>query len=458
MMQISWHVATTTGTGTGPQTQRTRADMLWMPDIFSSLKTNKTSILRNVRLPVCAAPIGLPVVSDGLVAADITVIGSRLAAIAPGSDGGLGGAMLWPGAIDAHTHIDKGQVYGRSPNKDGTFAGAQQAAAADRQHFPGLDDLRLRADFALRTAHSHGTVALRSHVDTSGDFPARFAVLCELAQDWAGDLAVQLAPFTGVEEPPEKITEAALAARHSTSGVLSAFLYECSELTCFLDVVCTLATRHDLALDFHADETLDPASHCTRAVAQAVLRNRFEGPVLVGHCCSLAVQSTAELDLTLDLVAQAKLNIVSLPMCNTYLMSRQSGTPRIRGFAPVHEMRARGIKVILATDNSRDGFHAYGDLDMPELFRDAARIMQLDHPIADWPQTVLGNAAQAIDNPELGQIRVGRPADFILFKARNWNEFIARPQSDRIVVRGGQPLQNGPPDFRELDELKGMRV
>lgn len=364
--------------------------------------------------------------------------------------------MLWPCTIDAHTHIDKGQVYGRSPNKDGTFAGAQQAAAADRQLYPGLDDLRLRADFALRTAHSHGTVALRSHVDTAGNFPDRFAVLCELAQDWAGDLAVQLAPFTGVEEPPEKITEAALAACHSTSGVLSTFLYECSGLARFLDLVCALATRHDLALDFHADETLDPTSHCTRAVAQAVMRNRFEGPVLVGHCCSLSVQTAADLDRTLDLIAHAKLNIVSLPMCNTYLMSRQSGTPRMRGFAPVHEMRARGIKVILATDNSRDGFHAYGDLDMPELFRDAVRIMQLDHPIADWPQTILSDAAQAIGNPELGRFTVGGPADFILFKARNWNEFIARPQSDRLVVRAGQPLQNGPPDFSELDGLRGM--
>ena len=430
--------------------------MVWMPEILSKLNQDGIAVLRNVRLPACVAPAGLPVVSDGLVACDITLAGGRLAKISPGSGGGFGGAMLWPCPIDAHTHIDKGQVSNRSPNRDGTFTGAQQAAARDRQNYPGLDDLRSRAGFALRSAFSHGTVALRSHVDTADGFHDRFSVLGELAQDWTGRLDVQLAPFIGVEEPPERIAEIALIARHSTSGVLSVFLYECSGLPGFLDLVMSLADRHSLALDFHADETLDPTSNCTRAVAQAVLRNRFAGAVLVGHCCSLSVQSPTELDRTLDLIAQAKLNIVSLPMCNTYLMSRQGCTPRLRGVAPVHEMRARGIKVVFATDNSRDGFHSYGDLDMPELFRDAVRIMHLDHPVGDWPQTVLNHAAEAIGRPALGQLREGGPADFILFKARNWNEFVARPQSDRIVVRNGAPIQIPPPDFSELDGLEGM--
>jgi cytosine deaminase len=52
-------------------------------------------------------------------------------------------------------------------------------------------------------------------------------------------------------------------------------------------------------------------------------------------------------------------------------------------------------------------------------------------------------------------LRAGQPADFILFSARNFSELLARPQSDRIVVRAGRPSAAQPPDFSELDEILG---
>ncbi len=43
-------------------------------DAFVTLKTSGSFSLRNVRLPACAAPVtGLPVVQDGLVAADLVI-------------------------------------------------------------------------------------------------------------------------------------------------------------------------------------------------------------------------------------------------------------------------------------------------------------------------------------------------------------------------------------------------
>ena len=121
-------------------------------------------------------------------------------------------------------------------------------------------------------------------------------------------------------------------------------------------------------------------------------------------------------------------------------------------------MRKRGIPVAIASDNCRDAFYAYGDLDAVELFRDAVKIMQLDHPVGDWSSTVLKTAAQAIGQEKQGRLLPGEPADFILFPARNWSEFISRPQSHRIVVRGGRLLQAEIPTYDELDDLKGMIV
>ncbi len=55
------------------------------------------------------------------------------------------------------------------------------------------------------------------------------------------------------------------------------------------------------------------------------------------------------------------------------MQDRQTGgkiprTPRWRGIAPLHELRAAGIPIALASDNTRDQFYAYGDLDMLEVF------------------------------------------------------------------------------------------
>ena len=156
------------------------------------------------------------------------------------------------------------------------------------------------------------------------------------------------------------------------------------DLDALLDEVVRAAADRGLDLDFHADETADPEAVALDRIAEAVLRNRFEGRVLVGHCCSLARQVDDVARRTLDKVAKAGISVVSLPMCNLYLQDRRTDgtTPRWRGVTLVHEMKARGIKVAIASDNTRDPFYAYGDLDMLEVLRRGTRILHLDHPFA----------------------------------------------------------------------------
>ncbi|HSO48769.1 MAG TPA: amidohydrolase family protein, partial [Rhizobiaceae bacterium] len=137
-----------------------------------------------------------------------------------------------------------------------------------------------------------------------------------------------------------------------------------------------------------------------------------------------------------------------------YLQDRRSDctTPRWRGVTLVHEMKARGINVCVASDNTRDPFHAYGDLDMLEVYRMATRTLHFDHPVADWPNTVLSNPAKAM-GVEAGRLDPGTPADFTLFKGRSWTELLSRPEAGRIVYRDGVPITAKVPDYSELDQL-----
>jgi cytosine deaminase len=222
----------------------------------------------------------------------------------------------------------------------------------------------------------------------------------------------------------------------------------------FLDRIFTLAEQRGLDLDFHVDETADPKAETLKHIAETAIRLKFAGQITVGHCCSLARQDASEADRTLDLVAEAGIAVVSLPMCNMYLQDRHAGrTPRWRGVTLLHEMAARGIPVSVASDNTRDPFYAYGDLDCVEVFREAVRIAHLDHPFGDWPRIVTTTPADVMRLPQHGRLAVGAAADLVVFRARRWSELLARPQSDRTVIRAGRTIDQTLPDYRELDDI-----
>jgi len=131
---------------------------------------------------------------------------------------------------------------------------------------------------------------------------------------------------------------------------------------------------------------------------------------------------------------EARIAVVSLPMCNMYLQDRHRGrTPRWRGVTLLHEMRARGIPVAVASDNTRDPFYAYGDLDVAEVYREAVRILQLDHPIDAAPHVVTTTPADVLRRPEIGRIAVGMKADLVLFRARGWSELLSLPKTRALT-------------------------
>ncbi|MEM9793101.1 MAG: cytosine deaminase [Pseudomonadota bacterium] len=366
----------------------------------------------------------------------------------------MGGAITMPCGVDMHTHIDKGHIWDRAPNPDGTFDGAINTVAQDRSNRWCAEDVRIRMEFSLRCAYAHGTRALRTHIDSiPPQDDISWPVFDSLRAEWSDRIDLQAACLVGIEgvsrDGPYAHT-ADLVKRYG--GVLGAVAYPVADLADRLNAVFELAEARDLSVDFHVDETLDPGSSCLRAIAETVLSRGFQAPVTVGHCCSLGTQSPSTADRTLDLVAEAGLSVVSLPLCNLYLQDRQAGrTPRFRGITLVHEMFARGIAVAFASDNTRDPFYAYGDLDMLEVMREATRIGHLDHSHGEWPMSfsvvpadICGFSPCSTQN---------EPADMIIYNARSWTELFARPQSDRIVLRNGRQIDRTLPDYRELDPL-----
>jgi cytosine deaminase len=111
------------------------------------------------------------------------------------------------------------------------------------------------------------------------------------------------------------------------------------------------------------------------------------------------------------------------------------------------------VKTAVSSDNTRDPFYAYGDLDAVEVFREAVRILHLDHPLDDAARVVTTTPADILGRPDIGRIEAGAPADLVLFSARRWSEFLSRPQADRIVMRNGMGIDRRLPDYRDLDPI-----
>lgn len=439
---------------------------------FAAIPAAPRFRLTNAHAPLTlVASSGLAADREGLARIDITVEDGRVASVVPAGTFSLDadlpafdldGGMVWPRFVDCHTHLDKGHIWPRRPNPDGTFMGALDNAEADRETRWSAGDVRARMDFALRCAFAHGTGAIRTHLDSIGPQTAiSWPVFAEMREQWRGRIALQavsLFPIDmALDDEAGFLAAVDATARHG--GVLGGVTFlgaspdERTDLA--LDRIVRAAAAAGLDLDFHVDESGAPEARTLERIADAVIRNRFPGKVLCGHCCSLARLPDDELARVIGKVAEAQLAVVSLPMCNMYLQDRASGrTPRWRGVAPLHELKAAGVPVMVASDNTRDPFYAYGDLDMVEVFREATRILHLDHSGTDWPRAVAATPADLMGLDRHGRIEAGDAADLVLFRARSFSEFLARPQTDRTVLVAGRPIDTALPDHRELDALQ----
>ncbi|MBN9307601.1 MAG: cytosine deaminase [Devosia sp. 67-54] len=417
-------------------------------------------ILRNASVP--SAMLGRP--GSGLERVDIAVADGLINAITPHQPGpgrDLEGGLVLPAFVDMHTHLDKGQIWPRKPNPDGTWIGALLAVQTDRDGLWSKADVGRRMDFALRTAYAHGTAAIRTHLDS---IPPQqlisWDLFAEVRDAWRGRIELQAVALIHADciLDPAQLDAVARKAKEFGGLLGGAVMSDPRAKQAMLKLV-EKAGESGLDIDVHADETGDPGSDTLERLAEAVLETGYTGRVTAGHCCALTAQDEATQQRTIDKVARAGIAIVSLPMCNMYLQDRDADgrtTPVRRGVTLLKELRAAGVRVAIASDNTRDPFYAYGDLDALEVLREGARILHFDHPrdaAWSWAGTVAYDAAAIAGFDYTAQLAAGASADLVMFRARTWTELLSRPQADRQVMRRGELIDTTLPDYRELDDL-----
>ncbi len=365
----------------------------------------------------------------------LTLRGERIAAIEPLSESAREVAMPLP--VDPHVHLDKTFTARRCRSTKPGLFGAIEAMQEDIANW-SEDDLRSRIGRALDEASENGMTALRSHVDwNEPQAPLAWHILGEMAQGWRGRLHVQRASLTSLDLLGDPDYGPCIADRVAKDGeVLGCFVYRNSRIDERLARVFALADRHSLRLDFHVDEGLEADANGFDRIVTLTARHGFRGRVLCGHACSLSTRPETEVARTIDAAAEAGVALTVLPTANLWLQdSSGDRTPRMRGLAPVHELRAAGVSVLFGSDNVADPFYPFGSYDSVEVLRMASLSAQLDPE--GWLDSITAGPARSmgLEPPELA---VGTPANFMLIEGRDWNEALRSPRARRQIVRMGR--------------------
>jgi cytosine deaminase len=338
--------------------------------------------------------------------------------------------IVLPGLVEAHVHLDKCHSIERCTDVGGDLDAAIAAQLRDKALWTA-EDLRRRASRGLSELIASGCRVVRSHVDWGtgpgqSERPLAWDVFGELASEAARHgVVLQLAALTGIDEMADPARARAVAQSVSeTGGVLGSFLLRHRDREEGLRNLFGLADRYGLPLDFHVDEGLDPALDGLELIADVAAETGFEGPVLCGHACSLASRSDGDVARIADKLAARGITVAALPATNLYLQGRRDGTPDRRGVTRLHELAARGVEIVIGTDNVRDAFCPVGRHDPVHSLSLAVLAGHLDPPFGLHLRTITSSARRALGLPALS-VDGATASDLVAFEVPSLSGLIA---------------------------------
>ncbi|WP_299820785.1 amidohydrolase family protein [uncultured Roseibium sp.] len=354
---------------------------------------------------------------------DIAVSGERISDI--GSDLGSGaktlegnGAMLIPGFVESHLHLDKACILDKCHNETGTLEGAIASVGAAKKSFT-QSDIHARGRKVLEKAIVQGTNAIRTHVEIDpGIGLMGLEAVSQLKRDfaWALDLQICVFPQEGLTNNPgtKELLEEALV---NGADLLGGCPYTDSDPNAQIAILFEMARRFDVDLDFHLDFDLDPKWRHLDEIARQTVAHGWQGRVAIGHVTKLSAMPGPQLMDAVALLKDAGIALTVLPSTDLFLMGRDSGHLVPRGVAPAHVFHQHGVCCTVATNNVLNPFTPYGDCSLSRMANLYANIHQLGtEPELEACFDMVTSAPRRLINHERG-IEVGEEATFVALPA-----------------------------------------
>ncbi len=390
----------------------------------------KNILIQNIR--PWAGPVQDIKIEKGL----ISEIGPQLA---PSNDTDIlegDGALLIPGLVDAHTHMDKTRLgLPWRPHSAGPTikdkVDNERAILKQENHDPATQSAK-----QLRLALSKGTTAIRTHVDVASDLGTKHIEgVMQTRENFKDvmDMEIVAFPQQGMLTNPgtKELLEQSIILGADCVGGIDPSVIE-RDPAKHLDCIFAIADRNGVGVDIHLHEPGELGAFSVELIAERTKALGMKGKVVISHCFCLGMVNEDYLDRLLTLLLDNDIAIMT---------HAPGGSP----FPPILKLRDRGIRICSGNDGIQDAWSPYGNADMLERayllgYRSNFRH---DHQIEEMLRICTEGGAEVMGNKH-HSITAGAAANLVVVEGVSIAEAVAARRPRKFVISKGKLVaENG---------------
>lgn len=356
------------------------------------------------------------------------------------------GLLVTTPFIEPHIHLDKVNILDVvRPNVSGTLTEAIEIIWDKKKNYT-VEDVVERSMKVIQKAIQNGTLHMRTHVDvdTIGGLRPLEGILALKEQvKHLIDLQIVAFPQEGIVKNHgcAELLWKAMDMGADVIGGMPANETSPTDSHYHVDLIFKIAKAFNVDVDMHVDETDDPFYRTLEMVADATIKNHWQGRVTAGHTCALSAYDDHYANYVMDKVKDAGIFMITNPVTNLMLQGRNDKQPIRRGITRVKELLSRDIIMSFGQDCVRDTFYPFGSADMLQvaLITAHAAQMSLPHEREKLFDMITSDASRILKLDDYGLV-VGNSANLVIIDAKNIDEAISLQPERRFVIRSGKVI------------------
>ncbi len=370
-------------------------------------------------------------------ATDILIEKGRIARMTPNLQAPAGvaiedgdGAIVIPGLVEAHTHLDK-SLWGLP-----WYVNEVGPKLLDKIDNERLNKKRLDIDPARQSARQTvqsslmGSTHIRSHVDVDTDhglWGVEGVMRTRDAYRDIVDIEIVAFPQSGLLRRPGtlELMDQAMKAGCEIVGGLDPCAID-RDPKGHLDAVFGLCQRHGKPLDIHLHEPGEMGAFSMDLIIERTRALGMKGKVTVSHAFCLGTPDPALIDPLIEELARLDIAIMTT-------------APPSRPAPAVKRLLQAGVRVCSGSDGIRDTWGPYGNADMLEraMFIGQRNNFRRDDELKLGLDVCTIEGAKVMEIKNYG-LTEGSGADLVLLPGESLAEAIVTRSPRRRVIKRGR--------------------
>ena len=355
----------------------------------------------------------------------------------------VAGALVLPGLVEAHTHLDK-SLWGMGwhPNSAGPRLIDKIDNERHLKRAIDIDPARQSARQVVLSA-SHGSTHIRSHVDVDTDHGLWGIEGVMATRDAYADLVdidIVAFPQSGLlcrAGTLDLMDQAMKAGANVVGGIDPCAIDRDPKGHC--DAIFALAQKYAKPLDIHLHEPGEMGAFSFDLIFERTRALGMKGQVVVSHAFCLGTPDRELVDPLIEQLVELDIGIMTTG-------------PAARPAPPVKRLVDAGVRVCSGSDGIRDTWGPYGNADMLErvMLVGLRNNFRRDDEVEIAFHVCTQGGADVMRLEDYG-LHVGAKADLLVVEGETiTHAAVARPvrklvlKHGKIIVRDGHCIRSAP--------------